>query len=76
MKDDVASERIPGGIVFRFVRKTIFYDFDLLLWRFDPFALQSHLSDTGIDSYLERLLGAFGPEILITLTVSVTQASG
>ncbi len=76
MKDDVASERIPGGIVFRLVRKTIFYDFDLLLWRFDPFALQSHLSDTGIDSYLERLLGAFGPEILITLTVSVTQASG
>ena len=33
----------------------IYFDFELLIWRFDPLALQSHLSDHGVDAYLEKV---------------------
>jgi predicted ATPase len=33
----------------------IYFDFDVLFWRFDPLALPAHLSDNGVDAYLEKM---------------------
>ncbi|ORY33753.1 hypothetical protein BCR39DRAFT_519071 [Naematelia encephala] len=36
--------------------QVVIFDFAILSWRFDLLALQSHLSDAGVDVYIERLL--------------------
>ena len=50
--------------------KTIIFDFDILIWRLDPLALQNHLSDAGLDAYLERLLRSLEPAVVEILKVS------
>lgn len=49
--------------------KVWYFDFDVLLWRFDPLSLQG-LSDTVVDVYIRRLLVALRADVRETLTVS------
>lgn len=39
----------------------VFFDYDCLLWRFDPPGLQAHLSGAGIDAYLSKVLLGLTP---------------
>ena len=47
----------------------IFFDFDYLLWRFDPLALQMHMSDVGVDAYLEKVQKALPEDVRELLSV-------
>ena len=49
--------------------KVIYFDFGILLWRFHSLDLQSHLSDAGVDVYLERLLKSLPKDVMSTLSV-------
>lgn len=48
----------------------IFFDFESLIWRFDPLALQAHVSDKGVDSYIERVQSSLPAEVIKLLSVS------
>jgi predicted ATPase len=43
------------SLMVSLVGPVIFFDYDLLLWRFDPLALQTQLSDAGVDVYLDKV---------------------
>jgi hypothetical protein len=47
-----------------------FFDFDFLIWRFDPLALQTHMSDVGVDAYLERIQKALPSDVKELLSAS------
>jgi hypothetical protein len=47
----------------------IFFDFHYLLWRFDPLALQMHMSDVGVDAYLEKVQKALPEDVRELLSV-------
>jgi hypothetical protein len=48
----------------------IYFDFDYLLWRFDPLALQLHMSDVGVDAYLEKVQKSLPEDVRELLSVS------
>jgi hypothetical protein len=39
----------------------VYFDFAVLLWRFDPLALQGHLTNRKVDEFLGTLLREFAP---------------
>lgn len=49
--------------------KVIYFDFDALIWRYDSDALQSHLSDAGVDAYLHRIQATLPPDGIELLQV-------
>lgn len=38
------------------LERVLYFDYDVLVWRFEPVGLQRHLSDTGVDAYLGQLV--------------------
>ncbi|WWD17751.1 hypothetical protein CI109_102192 [Kwoniella shandongensis] len=47
------------------------FDFEHLTWRYDPLALQTQLSASGVDAYLEHLMSALPGDVLTVLCVSL-----
>jgi hypothetical protein len=43
------------SLIGSLIGPVVYFDYDLLIWRFDPLALQSHLSDAGVDAYLDKV---------------------
>lgn len=39
----------------------LYFDYDVLMWRFDPLEVQAHLSDAGVDAYLHRIQSSLPP---------------
>jgi hypothetical protein len=55
-EETLGSPLYLRSLVVSLVRDcVIYFDFELLLWRFDPLALQAHLSDNGVDAYLQKV---------------------
>jgi hypothetical protein len=51
----------------------IYFDFDYLLWRFDPLALQLHMSDVVVDAYLEKVQKSLPEDVRELLSVSCNE---
>lgn len=49
------------------------FDYDSLQWRFDLVSLQSHLSDTGFDAYLEGVMRRLPADVQQLLIVSCSK---
>jgi hypothetical protein len=50
--------------------KVLYFDFEVLVWRFDPLKLQGQLSDVGVDAYIMKLLIGLPADVKETLMVS------
>ena len=49
--------------------EVLFFDFDILSWRFDLVNVQGCLSDSGVDAYIKITLSRLSPDIRDTLAV-------
>lgn len=49
---------------------TIYFDWNMLLWRHDTMALQSHLSNRKVDDFLDTIMRNFSPTTQQVLKVS------
>ena len=50
--------------------EVLYFDFDILSWRFDLLRVQGCLSDTGVDGYIKSTLFRLAPDVQETLLVS------
>lgn len=54
----------------------LYFDFDILSWRYDLLQVQSRLSDSGVDAYIKYTLTRLSPEVKETLAVSIGFVAG
>jgi hypothetical protein len=53
----------------------VFFDFDFLVWRFDPLRLQMRMSGVSVDTYLESVQRALPDDVKELLGVSMNKQS-